>query len=103
MLMMLILGSSIVLDAPVPSAAAITAARRYEARPAQQTDPRVRFRFLAPVKDAASNGRIVCAIQVLRADPTIDPEMVVTLEQQVDPEMVFPSPCAGSAEVAGER
>jgi hypothetical protein len=38
-----------------------------------------------------------------RADPTLDPGIVVIVKRQVDPAMILASPCASSTEAAGKR
>jgi len=42
----------------------------------------------------ARHPRRVCAIQVLRADPSIDRGMVIAIERPLDPGMVAPTRCA---------
>jgi len=105
MLAILILGSSGLLGGFLfPSAASTSSSRPAEARPAlQQGESPTRAPFDPRATRPSANSKTVCTLRVLRADPTIDPGIVVTLKRQVDPEMVSPSPCAGSTEAAGKR
>jgi hypothetical protein len=105
MLAILILGSSGLLGGFLfPSAASTTSSRPAEARPAlQPADSPTSAPFDARVSEPSAKSSLVCTLRVLRANPTIDPGIVVTLKRPVDPEMVFPSPCARSTKAAGER
>ncbi len=105
MLAVLILGSSGLLGGFLfPSAASITFSRPPDARPAlQPADSQTDVPFDARATKPSANPGTVCTLKVLRADPTIDPGMVVTLQRKVDPEMVFPSPCASSTGAAAKR
>jgi hypothetical protein len=96
MLAILILGLSGVVGGASPSSPAPTIAERPNgARPVlPQADLPTWWSFEVPVKDATSNSQTVCAIRVLRADPSIDRGIVRAVERPVDPEMVVPSVCA---------
>jgi hypothetical protein len=96
MLAGLILGfSSLVAEASAASPASTVPARSTEVRRARrQADVPTRSWFDAPVKDAESKSKTVCAIKVLRADPSIDRGIVKAVERPVDPGMVAPSICA---------
>lgn len=105
MLAILILGSSDLLGGfQFPSAARTTASRPTEAKPAlQPADSQTGAPFAARVSEPSAKSGTVCTLRVLRADPNIDPGIVVTVKRQFDPEMVFPSRCATSTEAAGRR
>lgn len=105
MLAILILGCSGLLGGFLFHAAAGTAASRppdpgITLQPADsQTAAPLDARAPGP---SASSGT-VCTLKVVRADPTIDPGIVMTLKRQVDAEMVIASPCARATEAAGQR
>jgi hypothetical protein len=40
------------------------------------------------------NHEVICALRIMRADPSIDRTMAVAIERPVDPGMAVPSRCA---------
>jgi hypothetical protein len=105
MLAILILGSSALLGGFLfPLAAGTPSSRPPEARPAlPPADSETSAPFHARGSEPSPKSGVVCTLRVLRADPSLDPGIVVTMERQVDPEMVISSPCARSTEAAGKR
>jgi len=105
MLAVLILGSSALLgEFLFPSAAGTPPSRPAEARPAlPPANPETRAPFDARASEAPAKSGTVCTLRVLRADPALDPGIVVTMKRQVDAAMVLASPCASSTEAAGKR
>ena len=105
MLAILVLGCSGLLGGLLfSSAASTTASHPTDARPTlQPAERQTTAPFDARATGPSANSGPVCTLKVLRADPTIDPGIVVTLKRQVDPEMVFTSPCARATEAAGQR
>ena len=96
MLEILILGLSGVVGGASPSSPPrATPERPDEARPAfHQADVRTRSTFDPSLSEAPSRSRTVCAIRVLRADPSVDRGIVKAVEWPVDQGMVVPSACA---------
>jgi len=96
MLEILILGfCGVVGGASLSSPPRPTPERPNEARPAfHHADVRPRSTFDPSVNETPGRSGTVCAIRVLRADPSVDEGIARAVERPVDQGMVVPSACA---------